>query len=249
MEFTWSDVILEGINFLVLVWLLKHFLYRPVLEVIEQRRARSEQLLDEAKATRADAEKLKNEYNDRLTRIDKEQDLARAKLDTEIASERQRRLDALETEVNADRERRRMLDAREKHEQAQALERNALNCATRFTSHLLDQLACAELDARLTQLALKELEQLPTEKREALQTALQEPNVTVKVVTAYVLGPSERNSLNAVLQRLAGHEVTIEFYTDPALKSGLHLTIGAWALMANLRDELDFFAGAFAHER
>ncbi len=40
MELNWSTLLLEIVNFLVLVWILKRFLYRPVLQVIEERRSR-----------------------------------------------------------------------------------------------------------------------------------------------------------------------------------------------------------------
>ena len=34
MNIDWTSFSLEIINFLVLVWLLKHFLYKPVMDII-----------------------------------------------------------------------------------------------------------------------------------------------------------------------------------------------------------------------
>jgi len=39
MELNWSTFLLEIINFLILVWILKHFFYKPILDVIAHRRA------------------------------------------------------------------------------------------------------------------------------------------------------------------------------------------------------------------
>ena len=50
MEMDWSTFILEIINFLILVWILKRFLYRPILEVIARRREGVEKTLSEARA-------------------------------------------------------------------------------------------------------------------------------------------------------------------------------------------------------
>ena len=50
MELSWSTFILEAINFLVLVWILKRFLYKPVLDVIERRKAGIEKIQADAKA-------------------------------------------------------------------------------------------------------------------------------------------------------------------------------------------------------
>jgi F-type H+-transporting ATPase subunit b len=39
MELDWTTFALEIINFLALIWILKRFLYRPVLATLGQRRA------------------------------------------------------------------------------------------------------------------------------------------------------------------------------------------------------------------
>jgi len=48
LELSWSTFLLEIINFLVLVWILKHFLYKPVLDVIARRRSGIEKTLADA---------------------------------------------------------------------------------------------------------------------------------------------------------------------------------------------------------
>ena len=50
MEFDWTTFALEALNFLVLVWLLKRFFYRPVLAVIEARRAETAKTIADAEA-------------------------------------------------------------------------------------------------------------------------------------------------------------------------------------------------------
>ena len=39
MQIDWTTFALEILNFLVLVWILKHFFYQPVLAVLDKRRA------------------------------------------------------------------------------------------------------------------------------------------------------------------------------------------------------------------
>ena len=101
MEFDWTTVILEMLNFLVLIWLLKRFFYRPVQAVIEKRRAASEKILTDADARHREADALKGDYEQRLAQFAKERELAMAKLDEEIAVERERRLAAVELEATA----------------------------------------------------------------------------------------------------------------------------------------------------
>jgi F-type H+-transporting ATPase subunit b len=105
MNFDWTTFALEVVNFLILVWILKHFFYRPVLAVIETRRAENEKNLAQADTLRSEAQSLKDEYANRLmpgtgTSGGKgalgRGDLgcargALAALETEIAQERKRR--------------------------------------------------------------------------------------------------------------------------------------------------------------
>ena len=41
MQFDWTTFVLEVLNFLVLLWILKRFLYQPVLDVLDARQALS----------------------------------------------------------------------------------------------------------------------------------------------------------------------------------------------------------------
>jgi F-type H+-transporting ATPase subunit b len=247
VEFDWMTTVLEAFNFLVLVWLLKRFFYRPVLAVIEKRRAASESILTDAEARRRDADGLKAEYASRLADAGRERDLALARLDEEIAAERTRRLGAVEAEADADRRRRQMLAAREAGEHEAALERQAVAIGARFASRLLDRLAGPELETKLVDLALDELATAAPEKLNVIAAALREPGASVEVVSAYPLDATRRAAIAAVLAKLAGRALEPAFREDATLKSGLCVTAGSWLLMANLRDELNFFAAPIEH--
>jgi len=247
MEFDWTTVILEMLNFLVLIWLLKRFFYRPVLAVIEKRRAAGEKILTDAEARHREADALKGDYEQRLAQFGKERELVMARLDEEIAAERERRLVAVELEATADRQRRHLLEAREASEREAAMAREAVAIAGRFASRFLERLASPELETKLVDLALAELQTASPETLADLATALRDPATNIKVVTVYPLDAARRASFAAVLGRLAGRELTPRFQEDAALKSGLCLMAGAWVLMANLRDELNFFTSAVEH--
>jgi F-type H+-transporting ATPase subunit b len=247
VEFDWTTFALEALNFLVLVWLLKRFFYRPVLAVIEARRAESAKTITDAEAVRREAEGLKSEYQAHLAEVDKERAAAKARLDEEIAAERARRLAALEAEIAEERKRREALEARERSELEHALERQAMAIAARFATRLLERLAGPELEAKLADLALSEIEAQAPDKLEALRTALREPGVTIKVVSAYPLDAARRAAFTQALGRLAGQALAPKFAEDTVLKAGICIMAGSWVLMANLRDELNFFATAFEH--
>ena len=61
MRIDWWTLALQAANFLVLVWLLQHFLYRPVLGIIAERQQRTDGVIAEANAAKAAAEGLRAE--------------------------------------------------------------------------------------------------------------------------------------------------------------------------------------------
>src|SRR6478672_8833405 len=57
MEINWFTVIAQVINFLILVWLLKRFLYKPVLDAIDAREKKIVARLEDAKNRKDEAKK------------------------------------------------------------------------------------------------------------------------------------------------------------------------------------------------
>lgn len=247
MRFDLTTFALEVLNFLVLVWLLKRFFYQPVLAVIEARRAAGAAILDQAQVAQRAADAMKAECAAKLLQADVERAAATAALEREIAAERVRRLAALESELTMERKRLAALAAQQALQRASALEREAVALAARFAARLLDRVASPELEARLADLALADLTLLAPEHLEVLRAALHEPGVSVRVVSAHPLDGARRVAFSDALGRLAGRPTDIAFSEDAALKAGVSIMAGAWVLMANLRDELGFFASGFDH--
>lgn len=248
MQIDWTTLALEAVNFLVLVWLLERFLYRPILAVVEARKAATTKAIADAEALRREAEALQREYHERLRELDAERAAGKARIDEEIAAERAKRFAALEAELAAERRRRETLEARERSEREAALERQAAQLAGRFASRLLERLAGPELNAMLADLALRDLEVLSGAGLEALRAALRDPGVAVKVVSAWPLDEARCAAFTRALSQLAGRVPSIEFADDAVLKAGVCIMAGAWVLMANLGDELGFFfSGSLEH--
>ncbi|RPJ01177.1 MAG: hypothetical protein EHM39_03670 [Chloroflexi bacterium] len=247
MDFDWTTFALEAVNFLILVWILKHFFYRPVLAVIETRRAESEKNLVQADSLRSEAQSLKDEFANRLDAWERERVAAKARLDEEISAARAERLAALEGEITQERKRREALETRARSDRRHALERQAVTIAARFAARLLERLAGPELEAKLVDLALSELVTEPPDKLDALRAALQEPGLRVKVVTAYPLDETRRSAFVQAFSQLAGRPVAPSFAEDSIVRAGTCVMAGSWVLMANLRDELSFFSEMFDH--
>lgn len=248
MELSGSTFVFEIINFLILVWILKRFLYQPVLGVIARRREGVEKTLADAQVLKAEAEALQDQYRRRLADWEQEKAQAWEALQREINAERSRQLEQLQTDLARERERNRILEARRLEELARRQEEAAIVLAGRFAQRLLERLAGPELEARLIDATLEDLTQLPAERREALQTAYENDTVPLQISGAYPLDEARKARLQQALQRLLGRTVDCRFNQAPELIAGLRITLGSWVVRANLHDELHFFT-EMAHAR
>ena len=246
MELNWSTFLLEILNFLVLVWILKHFLYRPVLDVINRRRAAIDQTLAEATQQRTDAETLRQQYENRMAEWNQTQRQEHDRFEHELEQERERRLAELKTALQQERERAQVTEERRLSDTRTRLEQTALEQAADFASRLLTESAGPELEARLIELLLAELGDLPEERIKELRNGYGKNPDPITVTSAHPLAEPERQRLTAALNVLTDTEVRPEFRQDPDLIAGLRITIGAWVLDANLQAELRGFA-EFAH--
>jgi len=243
VEANWTTFLLEAVNFLVLVWILKHFLYKPVLGVIEKRRAAIEASLAEAKKTKADAEALDKQSRDRLDALDRERQAARDALDKEIAALRQRRTDELVANLEQERERGRVLAERRTADEDRRREGQAVQAGVAFTAKLLARVAGPDLEARLVDMAVQDLLALPPERAEALRAAVP-AGTTAVVTTSLPLEGDRRKALTSALEALLmGAAPTWEFREDVGVVCGVRVSLGPWVLKASLADELEFFAG------
>ncbi|MGD8873922.1 MAG: F0F1 ATP synthase subunit delta [Gammaproteobacteria bacterium] len=241
MELNWSTVVLEILNFLVLVWILKHFLYQPVLDVIARRRDGIEKTLADAGARHAQAVDLQKQYEGRLAEWSKEQQQAREALSQELAAERSRKLAELHTELEQEREKARVVWVRRQADAMRELEETALLQGTRFTTRLLQAAAGPELEARLVDIAIKGLTELPAERVSALRNSYGKPLEAIRVASAFPLADAQRQRLEQVLTGITGEELPQHFEQDSALLAGVRISIGAWVLGVNLQDELQGF--------
>ena len=245
MEFEWTTFFLEIFNFLVLLWLLQHFLYRPVQAVIARRQADIEQQLKAARAAQEQAEALRLQYENRLADWEREKELARRQFREALAQEESRRREQMQQTLAQEQEKAHALENRRQQELLEQLGHQAIALGTRFVARLLSRLASPALEASLVTMVVEDLAAHKLDGGNALQRALQEDGI--QIASAYPLAETQRQALLSALCRLAGHDIGTTFTEDGELLAGLRISAGSCLLHANLRDELEFFTRAANH--
>ena len=241
MELSWSTFVLEIINFLVLVWILKRFLYKPVLDVIARRRARIEKSLADAETLHTEAARLQDQYEGRLADWDQERQQAREALARELEAERARKMVDVQTDLNQEREKARVAEARRQVDAMRKIEETALMQGARFVTRLLEQASGPDTETRLVELVITELARLPAQRIEALRNSYGKTPEAIVVFSAFPLPDDRRQRLEQALAIVTSPDIPKRFEQNSDLLAGVRITIGTWVLGANLRDELKGF--------
>jgi F-type H+-transporting ATPase subunit b len=241
VELSWSTFVLEIINFLVLVWILKRFLYKPVLGVIARRRAAIDKQIADAEQVRAEADGLRKRYETRVADWNEERARAEAELENEIDEKRTQRLAELERSLEQERAKAEIAARRREADTARRLEDRALAQSAKFAARLLEPLAGPEMHARLLELLARELDSLPAERARTLREEIP-ADAPIAVTSALPLDGEARERLAASLEAVLGSARPITFATDSGLVAGASLRAGAWVLGLSLREELEGFA-------
>jgi F-type H+-transporting ATPase subunit b len=249
VELSWPTFILEIVNFLVLVWILKRFLYRPILQAIAQRKALIEKTLGDTKARQSEAEALGQQFQKRLADWEKEKDKLRAEMTEEVAVRHAQMLAALDESLKQERDKARVVEERRLNELRSNAEAAGIAAGVQFTARLLDRAAAPELEAKLITLAMEDLQSLPADQIENLRSACRQAGLQIKVASAHTINAAQRDAIEQALKKLTQDRAAVLFAEDNRLRAGLRISIGPWMLRANLADELEFFAHGIAHDR
>ena len=249
MELSWSTFLLEILNFLVLVWILKRFFYRPLQAVIARRQQEIDAKLAAAQEKERSARELQQTYEQRLEKWKGERQQAREELELEIRAERERRETALTEELAQQRQKRAEVDARQRREQLRQIEFQALRQGSRFASRLLEYGAGPELEQRLLELFVETLDEMPEQQRAEICARFQEETEAsddaqqcLQVASAFPLDEATRTLVTQALNECLGSELPCHFVEDPDLIAGLLVSMGPWEMGINVRDELRGFA-------
>ena len=248
MHLDWWTVALQTINFAVLVWLLHRFLYKPVLRLIDGRKAEVQRQYDEAKATEEKAKVHLAAVEAARAGINAEREalMKSAAAAAEKASEVHRQLAEREAQALIDGTRKTLATERE-----QALEearRAALDLGSEFARRILTEVPTQFRAEAWMERIEQSLNGLSKPELEALMSQLKDGG-TLTVITASPLSPASADALRSRLSRLLGKGIAIDFQVNPELIGGAELHFPAAVLrcswqsaLATLRTEIESHA-------
>jgi F-type H+-transporting ATPase subunit b len=238
MLIDWFTVGAQALNFIILVWLLKRFLYKPILDAVDAREKRIAAELGDADAKRAEAQKERDEFQSKNEEFDQQRTALLSKATDEAKAEHQRLLD--DARKAAD-----VLSA--KRQEALRSDANTLNQAIRrrtqqevfaIARKALTDLATASLEERMSEAFTRRLVMIDGKAKEKIAAAVKTASGPAVVRSAFDLPEEQRAAIKKALNETFLAEVNVRFETAPDLISGIELTTNGQKIAWSIADYL-----------
>lgn len=244
MQINWFTVLAQLINFIVLVWLLKRFLYKPILKAIDEREKNIAGKINDAEAKDALAKKEQTAFQQKNESFDKEK---KGLMDQAIAETNKEREKLLESARNEAAELRSKLE-KSLVEMQENLNRDLAQKAQKevfaIARKTLSDLASLNLEEQSTKVFISRLKELKKEDKEhfleAFKGGSNQPDAqeVVLIQSAFDLPEEQQTAIKNAVTEILGTSPPFQFKTAPEIISGIELSSNgykvAWSIAAYL---------------
>ncbi|KAF0866608.1 F0F1 ATP synthase subunit B [Pseudomonas sp. LD120] len=246
MLIDWFTVSAQVLNFLILVWLMKRFLYQPVLNAIAAREAKIAAELKDAAETKARAHQQQSQFEAKNQAFD-EQRAALLSQATEAANAERARLlaQARQAAEAASAMRAKALLSEHQHLHTQIVQRTQQQ-VYQISRQVLADLAGSCLEQQACEVFIQRLRALDPTAQEALVIALKASTADEPVLlrSAFELPAAQRAAIQAALEAAAAQALRLRFETAPELVSGIELSAKGVKLAWSIAQYLDALAAS-----
>lgn len=223
MLIDWFTVGAQALNFLVLVWLLKRFLYQPILDAIDAREQRIAKELADADTKKAEAQKERDEFQHKNEAFDEQRAALFGKATDEAKAEGRRLLDEARQAADALAARRAEALRSEQRSLNEALSRRAREEVFAITRKALADLATTSLEQRMGEVFTRRLREMDAKVKAGLGEALKSSSPPGVVRSAFDLPAEQRTVIQNAINETFSADIRLRFETAPELVSGIEL--------------------------
>jgi F-type H+-transporting ATPase subunit b len=224
MQFDLFTFIAQIVNFLVLVLLLRIFLYKRVIQAMDRREAKIASRLNEAQAKREEAERQAVSYQELKRELEEQRDELLRTAREEAGQHRKELMQEARKEVEENRSRWHQSLQQQKDRFLSVLRQRAGEESFRIARKALQDLAEEDLEQRIGLTFLKRIRDLDGEQRRELVDKLGDSGAA-RLLSAFVLPEPLREQIEEELKNLAGSAINLKYETSPQLIAGVELKV------------------------
>lgn len=234
MLIDWFTVAGQVVNFLILVWLMKRFLYHPILDAIDAREQRIAGELADAAAMVTEAKKERDEFQRKNEELDQQRS-ALMKIATQQANaEGQQLLDKAREAadaLSAKRAEALKIDARNLNQEISRLARTEVFAIVRKT---LRDLAETSLEERVAAVFIRRMREMDDAAKQIIGEAIKSASEPALIRSAFELSAEQCAAIQNALNETFSSAINLRFEIVPDVLGGIELSANgqkvAWSI-------------------
>lgn len=220
MLINWFVVASEIVNFIIVILVLKFFLYRPILEKIKQHQKKVADELKEAAEKQRQAHELLSQVEKQKKEFDQQSALRKKKMKEEIDHLHDQLMERAKKEVDHTKEEWSEDFKRDQQEAYREYKKRMVQELFSIVRKSIESLSHLQLEEAIISSFLSQLKEMPKEAHLQVKTALDIPEAL-------------RQKIKNTLKQ------DVEFVHDPALIAGIALYIEGKKISWNVEDYLN----------
>lgn len=239
MFIDWFTVVAQLVNFAVLIWLLKRFLYRPVLDAMAAREQRVRETVAAADRQKAAAEAETEQLHAQQEALAQQQEALLQDARAQAAAVRDELLTQARQEAETRQTQLRQSLERDWREFRVELARRTQDEALEVARQALRELADSTIESRMAEAFMKKLAALDGDAKVQLQSIVLRSDDPLLVRSGFELAAPVRQRLLQALREQLAPRIELRFETSPGLIAGIEVAFDgrkiAWSFDDFLR--------------
>lgn len=221
------------------MWLLKRFLYKPILNAIEERENKITSQLEDAESKKEEAQKEQDEFRQKNDDFEhKKKELMKNAID-ESEEKRQKLLEEARNEANEFRSQLKKSSEEVQQNLSQEIEQKVQHEVFSITRKTLLDLASMDLEEQTVRVFLRRLNELKEDEKKQFLEVFKSKSDPILVRSAFDLPTKQKTEIQNTISGILGTETQFQYKTVPELLSGIELTANGFKLAWSISEYLN----------
>lgn len=238
MLIDWFTVFAQIVNFLILVWLLKKFLYKPILNAVDERENLVKSQLTLAETKMLEAQEKSDLLSDEKKAFENNQESETAKVIDAAELIKANLIETVKKDLEELTLRQHLRLTEEENSFKKDLIKKTQNEVFIIARKALSDLASENLENHIVNALIQKLEALEPGDRDAFASAIKSTHRAIIVRSAMELSKEQKTQIRKAIEMLINDKVTFDFELNSALVSGIEIVTNGYKLSWNIDEYL-----------
>lgn len=245
MNIDWVTFIAQAVNFIILILLLKRFLYDRIINAMDQREERINSRFAEAEQRGKEAEEQKREYQRKAARLDNEKERILSEAREEAEEERNKMLKDARDEV--EEKRRKWNESLSNYREGVIgdIRRKLGNQIYSISRKVLSDMTDKELEKQLLDVFISHIEKGALNEMMGDRDSDSDDKHRALVTSSFDIHGNSQKKIEKLLSKRLASSVGVDFEVDDQMICGIELKYGGKVISWSIDKYLDDLENRF----